>query len=168
MLLTAQSDNAKLAKTPKGWRTYGLSLAPARLSGHNVCASSTPECRRNCLTFAGYGGIFPSVQKGRIEKTRQLFRNRPKFLAQLSKELENAQCLADRKGERLAVRLNVFSDILWERIAPQLFTEYPRIQFYDYTKHVKRFERFLNGSFPSNYFLTFSRSERNDSDVSRL
>ena len=32
-------------------------------------------------------------------------------------------------------------------------------RFYDYTKSLKRFTRFLNGELPENYHLTYSRSE---------
>ncbi len=37
-----------------------------------------------------------------------------------------------------AVRLNDTSDLSWERLHPDLFTEFPNIQFYDYTKLYKR------------------------------
>ncbi len=56
-------------------------------------------------------------------------------------------------------RLNVFSDIPWERF---LDLERFRIRFYDYTKISKRL-----GNVPSNYYLTFSLSEKNESDGQR-
>ena len=35
------------------------------------------------------------------------------------------------------------------------------VQFYDYTKGFSRMRNYLNGKMPSNYHLTFSRSESN-------
>ena len=41
---------------------------------------------------------------------------------------------------------------------------FPSLQFVDYTKNAKRFDRAL----PANYHLTFSRSETNEVDALRL
>jgi len=39
---------------------------------------------------------------------------------------------------------------------------FPDVQFYDYTKGFERMKQFINGkSWPANYYLTFSRSEKN-------
>jgi hypothetical protein len=90
-------------------------------------------------------------------------------------EIERLRRKAERKGVRLAVRLNGTSDLAWERIAPQLFTIFPTVQFYDYTKGIERMLRFVNarscgpvGAWPANYDLTFSRSEDNESDCRRV
>ena len=40
---------------------------------------------------------------------------------------------------------------------------FPDVQFYDYTKHFKRAKAWADGKMPSNYHITFSRSECNDS-----
>jgi hypothetical protein len=59
------------------------------------------------------------------------------------------------------MRPNLTSDLPWESIKHQgkslmeAFSGY----FYDYTKSLSRFTRFLNGELPYNYHLTFSRSE---------
>ena len=63
--------------------------------------------------------------------------------------------MAKRHDKRAAVRLNVFSDIPWERFLD--LDQFPGIQFYDYTKVVARL-----GRTPGNYYLTFSRSEDNE------
>ena len=63
--------------------------------------------------------------------------------------------LAHRHGKLAAVRLNVFSDIPWERFLD--LDRFPDIQFYDYTKVAARL-----GRTPANYYLTFSRSENNE------
>ena len=41
---------------------------------------------------------------------------------------------------------------------------FPNVQFYDYTKSVSRMLKYLDGGLPSNYDLTFSRSEDNDAE----
>lgn len=45
---------------------------------------------------------------------------------------------------------------------------YPDVQFYDYTKSFPRMVAYLKGEMPSNYHLTFSRSECNDVKVSMI
>lgn len=47
--------NAKLAKSE---RTIGLSLAPAKTSGYEVCASRTPECSLHCIHTSGIASPF--------------------------------------------------------------------------------------------------------------
>lgn len=58
-----------------------------------------------------------------------------------------------------------FSDVPFQRECPALFTRFPSVQFMDYTKGVLRV---LNPERPHNYHLTFSRSERNESDCRRV
>jgi hypothetical protein len=62
-----------------------------------------------------------------------------------------------------AVRLNGTSDIAWERVAPELFEAFQDVQFYDYTKSELRAVKSTVRAegWPSNYDLTFSRSEIN-------
>jgi hypothetical protein len=154
-LLGAGDTNAKLAKSGgKGYLTYGLSLSPSDTSGFNVCSKATAGCKAGCLFYAGRGS-FQNVKDARIAKTRLFFQDRDTFRAMLFSELENARKLATRKGQILAVRLNVLSDLPWERIFPELFSTFSDVQFYDYTKVPNR-------QTPANYHLTFSRSEEND------
>jgi hypothetical protein len=76
-------------------------------------------------------------------------------LDQLRKELGNFDKLCKRQGVKAAVRLNVLSDIPWEKHGiPQ---EFPDIFFYDYTKNASRL-----GKTPSNYELMFSYSNEPD------
>jgi hypothetical protein len=65
------------------------------------------------------------------------------------------------EGLQPIVRLNTFSDLLWEKIAPELFTEFSSIKFYDYTKYPLRYRKNL----PDNYHLTFSRAETSDNQA---
>jgi hypothetical protein len=157
-LLGAGDTNAKLAKSGgKGYLTFGLSLAPSNTSGYNVCSRATEGCKSGCLFYAGRGS-FENVKTARIAKTILFFQHRDVFRSMLFAELENARKLATRKGMILAVRLNVLSDLPWERIFPELFTHFSDVQFYDYTKIPGRVT-------PSNYHLTFSRSETNEREA---
>jgi hypothetical protein len=170
-LLTKGEDNPKLAKSDAAsaeYRTFGLTLSPSTESGFQTCASASAGCRAVCLNFQGMGRVFPSIHVSRIAKTVAFFVHRERFLSVLRAELRRIAKRARREGWVPAVRLNVLSDIPWERVAPELFAEFPGVQFYDYTKHSARMLRFCAGDFPGNYHLTFSRSECNHADCLRV
>ena len=42
-----------------------------------------------------------------------------------------------------------------------LYNEFPKVKFYDYTKIYKRALKFVNGEYPKNYHLTYSLNEDN-------
>ena len=150
------TGNYKTSKGEKyGWKTYGLHLAPFNLSGKNVCSSATVGCSTACLNTAGRG-IMHSVQDARVKKTRRFFEDRDGFLSQLYKEITSSIKSAKRKQINSCFRLNLTSDLPWESLVVKYF---PFAQFYDYTKHLKRFVRFLEGKLPTNYHLTYSRDE---------
>ena len=114
----------------------------------------------------------PSVANARINKTRYLKNDAPAFMAQLVREIGNAARLCGKRGEILAVRLNVLSDIAWEELPTDsgetLFDRFPSVQYYDYTKRPERAWDWIAGRQPSNYHLTFSRSESNSAAVQAL
>jgi hypothetical protein len=155
-LLTHPSHNVKFAKTAAP--VFGLALAQADASGaYNACRASTPECRRGCVSYAGKGEL-ASVQAGRARKTVFLATQPEAFLTLLTDEIRRA---STRLGD-IRVRLNTFSDLPWETIAPDLFASFPRVAFYDYTKWNDR------GPLPANYRLTYSASEKtSDAEISR-
>jgi hypothetical protein len=166
-LLTDGEDNPKLAKSNEAktvYRTWGLALSPSTQSGFQTCASASPGCRAVCLNVQGMGRVFPSIQVSRIAKTVAFFTQRERFLSLLRWELQRIAKRALKEHFVPAVRLNVLSDIPWEKIAPWIFSEFPGFQFYDYTKHARRALDFASGKLPSNYHLTFSRSECNQAD----
>lgn len=105
-------------------------------------------CWEYCLNTSGRSK-FPNVQKSRIEKTKLFYENRDAFVLKLSREIENLQKRGERNGKPCAVRLNGTSDIKWENIAPSLFSDFPEVNFYDYTKVPNR-------QTPENYHLTYS------------
>jgi len=159
---TIKSDGAGL-----GYLTRILYLAPSRLSGVNVCSHASPGCIKGCLNKSG-NGLYPKVQMARIEKTKFYLEQKQEFLKRLKVELKNFSALCILKNLKPTVRLNGTSDIPWERVAPSLFSQFPEIQFYDYTKNPKRMLKFLRGEMPSNYYITFSRSESNEEDVETI
>lgn len=147
--------NTKLKKSDMA--TRGLSLLPHKLAGgFNFCPSSTEGCRRNCLVDTGFA-FNPNVNIGRYYKSRFFIEHRETFLDLLHEELN---CF------RGAVRLNMFSDIPWEKYIDM--SKYDWIQFYDYTKIVDRYHNFLDGQMPKNYHLTFSYSGKNGINCKNL
>ena len=146
-----------------GFLSAGVHLAPARLSGFQVCSSASTGCSEACLYFAGMGA-FNSTQLARIAKTQWLFNDRPEFMRKLTKEVRRIMRKAFRKDMTPAYRLNLTSDVRWELIPvtvdgveyENVMSAFPDRQFYDYTKHRNRIGK---ENIPKNYHLTFSRSE---------
>ena len=165
--------NAKIVKGEKlGYTTKGIHLAPAQLSGFEVCQWRSKGCTASCLNTAGRGQM-NSIQVSRINKTKLFFERKSEFLSKLVKEISSSIKLAMKKEMKSVFRLNLTSDISWEDVqlfkGTNLFQHFPETQFYDYTKSFKRMCSFLGkpfvkgeAKFPSNYHLTFSRSENND------
>lgn len=151
--------NTKTMKGEKlGFRTYIMHLAPSTLSGYQVCPMASPGCASACLNLSGMGR-FSNVQAARIAKTKWFFEDRAGFMAQLVKEIRSAKKACAKLGLTPVFRLNGTSDIRWEIIPVLEFRNvmeaFPSVQFYDYTKIPNRRD------VPSNYHLTFSRSETN-------
>jgi hypothetical protein len=163
-LLGINGDAKTVKGTKYGFLTGILYLAPANISGWEVCPSRSEGCTAACLFTAGRGA-YDNVKDARIRKTQLLFKNRAEFLAILDNDIRLLKVKAAKKGMVPCVRLNGTSDLGWEGIARELMQKYPDVQFYDYTKILGRMLRFLEGKFPSNYHLTFSKSESNDADV---
>jgi len=172
MQLFSISTNAKTVKGEKlGYLTGVLYLAPAKLSGYQVCAmAATAQCEKACLNKAGLGGVYTFIQKSRIAKTKRFFEDRDNFMRDIVASIHGLIRLSrkqrrDSKGRyakrfQVLVRLNGTSDIRWELIPvtiggityANLMLAFPDIQFYDYTKLANRKD------IPSNYDLTFSYS----------
>lgn len=145
--------NPKTIKSSgRGFATAGLSLAPAWESGYNTCANHSTECSVDCLFFAGRGAM-KKIQDARIARTKMFFEDREAFLNLLNSDIY--QFVANARAVNLdpALRLNIVSDIRWEKYGiPQRWSKLP---FYDYTKIPNR------KNLPPNYKLTFSFSGNN-------
>lgn len=164
-LLTAPTAQAKMSKSAKSgiYLPYILHLAPATASGYQTCPKATEGCKTACLNTAGHGK-FDSVQLARIERTKMFFENRVQFLRQLEAEIAKAERKAVKEGKQLTMRLNGTSDLRWEIFkafnGKTIFEAFPNVIFYDYTKIANRK---IEGI--TNYSLTFSSADGNDSDV---
>jgi len=164
-------NNAKTIKSLKlGMHTYIMYLAPftQNATGKNVCSHASKGCVEACLFGSGFGGMYTTVEQGRINKTNYFLAERQNFVNQLFKEIASKVKKHAKNDEKLCVRLNGTSDIAWEKFkvkdGKSLIELFPDVQFYDYTKNYLRFGRVL----PANYHLTFSRSEKNDDKVDEL
>jgi hypothetical protein len=147
------------SKTPKGEKlgilTGILYLAPANISGYEVCPRRSEGCTKACLYSAGRGK-FSNVQKARIRRTKLFFEQRELFLDMIRNDINTIQKTAIKYGMIPAVRLNGTSDIEWTRFG--IMEEFPNVRFYDYTKVLNR----LAKPKPANYSLVFSKNEAND------
>ena len=156
------TSNTKTAKSVEfGYLTYILHLAPAKLSGHNVCPKASKGCTNACLNESGLAK-FEGPQNARKEKTLYYFNERESFMAQLEREIFSAIKKAKKLNLKLAIRLNGTSDL--PVLALAMAKKFPDVTFYDYTKIAKTLDREL----PENYHLTFSRSESNQKEVETL
>ena len=169
------TGNPKVLKGIKqGYNTYILHLAPADLSGFNTCPKATAGCKAACLNTAGRGGMFKKgestnmIQEARIRKTAFFFEERAGFMEWLVADIKLAIKQSAKKGLIPVFRLNGTSDLSWEKyevirdgkLYRNIFTAFPDVQFYDYTKVLGR-----KISDIKNYHLTFSAADGNDVDV---
>jgi hypothetical protein len=157
--------SAKIEKNKKvNMKTFVIYLAPANLSGYNVCSHSTPECRMGCLNTSGRAGMEELAGKTktadcRAKKTRLLIEQPNFFMNWLIAEIKAQKVLAEKDGFYFSIRLNGTSDVDWADIklnGKNIFEIFPTIQFYDYTKNHNKFKTYVK-----NYHLTMSYTGRN-------
>lgn len=144
--------------------TYCMYLAPAKVSGYNVCSHATPECKIGCLATSGRAKMElragkNAILNARIKKARLLFEHQEFFMDWLIAEIKAYENKAIAKGMKFAVRLNGTSDIDWQRLihrGKNIFDHFSHLPFYDYTKNITKFI-----DKPKNYHLTYSYTGRN-------
>lgn len=123
---------------------------------HNICAmAETAKCHEGCLVSAGRGQM-SSVQRGRERKTLWYLSDRVGFMDALVNDITTFRRRQIKSGVQPCVRLNGTSDIMYEKSG--IMDQFPDVQFYDYTKIVKR----AYGELPPNYHLTLSYSEADE------
>lgn len=174
--------------TKYGWLNAINYMAPAATAGAgNLCPHASAGCMALCLgEHSGQAAMRPeggtnSVIESRRRKARWFMADRAAFLYEAAAHIARAALQARAAGMRLAIRMNGSTDIAWEgvrfTVSPELsdyiahytgftvapglrtlFDCFPDIQFVDYTKNPRRFDRAL----PGNLDLTFSRSETNE------
>ncbi len=148
-------------------QVFGLALLPnviySTMEGTrgrkvNTCVGASPECRQACLVYSGNNRSNAYILDVQYAKMRALMAEPIAFGKMLLENcrLHQGSSPGPKKprdnGVTPYVRLNVFSDIPWEAVFPDLF--HLGLQFYDYTKVPGRKP-------PKNYDLTFSYSGRN-------
>ena len=165
-LLTLGVQSAKLAKGQgeQGYMTAVLYLKPAEssgLPGVNLCRAASPGCKMGCLDTAGRGADYMVnangvnvVQVARQRRTELYVYKPDEFMTQLRKEINLFIKKSVAKGMKPAIRLNGTSDLDWSSI----YSEFPDVQFYEYTKDPLLAIR-LNQL--TNVSVTFSLSEVN-------
>jgi hypothetical protein len=153
--ITPPDANAKL---DKGGLAAGLTLAPASEGGWNVCARSTEGCRKACVLWNAGNGYRDNVRAARVARTQALAADPQASLEAIRRELE---ALAARRTDPIeAVRLNVASDLPYERVEGFLEALPPRLALYDYSKIAARIgEGGIARGAGRPYRLAFSVSE---------
>ena len=158
------SQSAKMkASRRNGTITYCIYLAPANMSGYEVCPCSQ-FCRKFCLNGSGvnrveinaHGAEESRINKSRIRKTRLFFENKDLFMKIMIHEIIKTKRYAEKHNMEFSVRLNGTSDISPEDFVyngKNILQIFPDIQFYDYTKSFDRINLLKKYN---NYFLTFS------------
>jgi hypothetical protein len=147
---------------------YTLYLAPAKMSGYEVCPMRTKECTLLCLNESGRNKMDThknTINNSRIKKTKLFFEEREFFMKWLVDDITIAKNKAKDLGYHFSVRLNNTSDISPESfylsidgVNKNILEIFPDVQFYDYTKVPNRMR--LKMKYP-NYDLTFSFSGNN-------
>ena len=178
MYLLNIDANAKTVKgQKKGYLTGVVYLAPFNVSGINVCPmAELANCWETCLFVQGRAGISAGsvkftaddgreysdnrIIRARIERTKFFHEDREGYLIQLEKEITALIRKADSMEFIPAVRLNGTSDIRWENVhfknGDTIFSRFPDMIFYDYTKISNR------KNLPKNYHLSWSYSEASE------
>ena len=160
----------------------------------NLCSHASPGCIALCLGLhSGQAAMVVhatrtnTVRQSRRRKAHYFMNKRQDYMIEMARHIAILYRYASRKNLPLAVRPNGSTDIAYEGLrfmigfdlarelesitghavlvgAHTIFSAFPYVQFLDYTKNPRRFDRAL----PANYHLTFSRSEENESTCVEL
>ncbi len=160
-------DQAKFRKTMADsvrsggtiWYQIGLTLSPAREAGIGTLCAYARECEGPCLKTT-YRQRHHRAVDARIRRTVLWSGDPGMFEAKIRRELTRGRVYAQKLGARFAFRPNVLSDVLPNWMV-EIMRENPADQYIDYTKNPHRYAAWLDGSFPSNYHVTFSRQPSN-------
>lgn len=141
-LLTTTNPKVAKGAADMGYLPAVLHLAPATMSGANVCPWASTECTAGCLNTSGRGGIaldasgWNQIQASRIRRTAAMILNPEDFSQRLRAEITTHARNARRHGLTPALRLNGTSDIAWHRKFPEVIdhAQQEGCILYDYTK----------------------------------
>lgn len=121
-----------------------------------LCASATAQCKASCLVFSGQNlnDRYNTIKK--LSLTMGLFHEPLAFMRMLYEAIANWSRTCACENSVPFLRLNVYSDVPWELLIPDMFDRFRDVRFYDYTKVAGRMP-FHAGEYPiPNYDLTFS------------
>lgn len=175
------TDSPKAIKADKyGYLNAIQYMAPHKLGGvGNLCPHASAGCMALCLgEHSGQAGMVShdsdmnATRLSRRAKAKRFMTQRADYMSDIVRSIDAERRKAKRIRRKLCVRLNGSTDIAWESMAAfrdgkafrSLMLAYADLQFVDYTKNARRFDRPL----PPNYHLTFSRSETNESECVAL
>jgi len=117
------------------------------VSSKTICPNAIRNgCHKDCLVSSGMLGM-KTQQLAMISRTLYYLNFKKEFLDQLRLEITKG---FKKHGDSFAVRLNGTSDINWKNIV----SEFPHIQFYDYSKSKNMIVKNKN----KNHHYTFSGS----------
>lgn len=156
----------------KGYLTAGVALTP----GGWRCAFYE-FCLTECIGFHAGMNSIPRNRKLKDERSRFLQVDPAGFMRQLNEEIAAFCVKAKRKDMKVAIRLNTYSDIAWERggldsmagLIPTkgFFERWSHVKFYDYTKDHRRLDDWIKGRNPKNYYLNYSHNGQKE-DILRV
>lgn len=158
------------ASNSAGYLTRVLYMMAAASSGREACAGRSDGCTASCLVEQTGKMSMVAPTRARRRRHASFFADRARFLSDIAREIAAHERAAKRLGKPAAIRLNGTTDLPWESMKVEhggttyanLMEAFPRVIFYDYTKHTLRTRR-RTITIP-NYHLTFSLSERTDAD----
>lgn len=166
---TKDTANAKLAKSAKARQAAvgGRAIAQGDSSGIETCPWRTAACTSACLGEEG-NYIYPHNQRVKIARARFEYEYPHHAWSLYAHEIEKDQRYADKRGLDMYWRPDIISDSQPWAVLPELFTSFPRVTFYGYTKNWAGMWRIpLRGWVLQNYKIAFSASEM-DQDLKHL
>lgn len=148
-----------------------LYMQPANESGREACAGRSQGCTDACLAEDTGRMSMSGPRQARRRRHASFYADRARFLSDLASEIDAHERRAIKLGKVPAIRLNGTTDLPWHRMPvvwrgetfPNLHSAFPRVRFYEYTKHPLRVSAGRKG-LPANLHLTFSVSERDDAE----
>jgi len=160
----------------------------------NLCPNASAGCIALCLgEHSGQAAMVSkatgtnAVRESRKAKARYFMRERQAFMVEAAIHIAKTVRRSRDEGMGIAIRMNGATDVSWEGVwfvvdaalaakltklsghdivegRYTLLTLFHFVQFVDYTKNAKRFDRAL----PANYHITFSRAEDNEAKALEL
>jgi hypothetical protein len=156
MKLLSFASNGKTRKSDRVQDKYYTAILYLYPDKQLCPLAEKAGCMDSCLVTSGMAGVFKNINEARRRKTNLFRTDRLAFMTQLCKDIDTFIQFCLKEGRLPVIRLNGTSDIQWELYPidehENIFSKYPGVQFYDYTKLPHRPLTI------DNYHLTFSYS----------